>query len=59
MMRDCQMYSRKATLYKTIINCSNHGFMLKTYRTDTFSSWKYTITDYYIIVNSDVVFVPN
>jgi hypothetical protein len=46
MMRDWRMYSRKVALFKTIINCSNHGFMLKTYRTDTFSSWKYTISNY-------------
>jgi hypothetical protein len=47
MMRDCQIYSHKVTLSKTVINYSNHGFMLKTYRTDTFSSWKYTISNYY------------
>jgi hypothetical protein len=41
------MYSWKVALSKTIINCSNHGFMLKTYRSDTFSSWKYTISNYY------------
>jgi hypothetical protein len=46
MMRDCQMYSRKFALSKTIINYSNRGFMLKTYRTDTFSSWKYTTWNY-------------
>jgi hypothetical protein len=46
MMRDCQMYSPKVALSKTISNCSNHCFMLKTYRTDTFSSWKYAISNY-------------
>jgi hypothetical protein len=46
MMRDCLMYSRKVAPSKTIINCSNHGFMLKTQRTDTLLSWKYTISKY-------------
>jgi hypothetical protein len=45
MMRDCQMYSRKVALSKTIISCSNHDFTPKTYRI--------------IIVNSDVLVVPN
>jgi hypothetical protein len=40
------MYSRKVATPKTIINCSNHGFKLKTYRTDNSSSWKYTISNY-------------
>jgi hypothetical protein len=46
MMRDCKMYSRKVAPSKTIINCSNHGFMLKTCHTDNLSSWKYTISKY-------------
>jgi hypothetical protein len=57
MMRDCQMYSRKVALSKTIINCSNHGFMLKTYRTDTFHPGNILFQT--IIVNSDVLLVPN
>jgi hypothetical protein len=46
MMLDCQMYSLKVALSKIIINCSNHDFILEAYRTDTFSSWKYTISNY-------------
>jgi hypothetical protein len=46
MMRECQTYSRKVAPSKTIINCSNHGFMLKTCRVVTLSSRKYTISNY-------------
>jgi hypothetical protein len=46
MMSDSQIYSRKVALSKTIINCSNHGFMLKIYRIDNFASRKYTISNY-------------
>jgi hypothetical protein len=46
MMHDCQTYSRKLIPSKTMINCSNHGIMLKTKRIDTLSSWKYTMSNY-------------
>jgi hypothetical protein len=51
------VFAESVALSKTIINCSNHGFMLKTYRTCTFSSWKYTFQ--IMIVNSDLLLVPN
>jgi hypothetical protein len=57
MMRDCQMYLRKVAPSKKIINCSNHGFMLKhsvltLYRLGN-------ILFQTMLVNSDVLLVPN
>jgi hypothetical protein len=51
------MYSRKVALSKTIINCSNHGFMPKTYVLTLYHTGNTLFQT--IIVNSDDLLVRN